>query len=439
MNARDVVSTKRDGGALDDAQIDWFLRGYVAGEIPDYQASALLMAIYVHGMSDAELEAWTRAMLASGTRYDLSRLERRRADKHSTGGVGDKVSIPLAPAVAACGVAVPMISGRGLGHTGGTLDKLESIPGLRTDLSADELRRLVEELGFAFAGQTDDVVPADKKLYALRDVTGLVASTPLIASSILSKKLAEDVEALVLDVKFGTGAFLTDRARGAELARTMVRLAGRMGLAATAYQTCMDRPLGRTVGHAIEIAESLDCMRGAGPPDLRELVCLLGGEMLAMVGVVPGPDAGHDRIAAVLDDGAALELFQRGVERQGGDPACCEDPSRLPQAPDRATWRAPRAGTMFYADVRELGLAVSALGGGRLALGAPIDPAVGLRMIRRAGEDLREGEAVVELSHRGGRGLDEALEHVGRAIGFGPPTELAPLVLARIEARPEGR
>ena len=433
-DAREIIRVKRDGGELTEGQIRDFLTGYVAGDIADYQASALLMGIFVRGMTDDELAHWTRAMLESGDVFRFDGLDRPPADKHSTGGVGDKVSIPLAPAVAACGVAVPMVSGRGLGHTGGTLDKLESIPGFRTNLDEADFQRCLERTGCALGGQTATLVPADGKLYALRDVTGLIESIPLIASSILSKKLAEGIDALVLDVKYGSGAFLADRRQGAELGRTMVRLAGQMGLRSTAYQTCMERPLGRAIGHSIEIEESIDCLRGAGPPDLRELVCLLGGEMLAMVGRADDPADGHDRISRALDTGAAMEVFRRVVMEQGGDPRCLDDPTHLPAAPDREVFRAPSGGQLAYGDVRELGLACVALGGGRRALDDAIDPGVGLRVLRRAGEEVDAGDELFEILHRGGHGLVEARTHLERALTIGEPAELPPLVLARLEA-----
>jgi pyrimidine-nucleoside phosphorylase len=430
---RDILTTKRDGAALDDSQIRAFIDGYVAGDVPDYVASALLMAIFAHGMEDAELVAWTGAMLRSGDVFSFPELDRPLVDKHSTGGVGDKVSIPLAPAVAACGAAVPMVSGRGLGHTGGTLDKLEAIPGFRTDLSRADFARCLAATGVALGGQTEELVPADRKLYALRDVTGLIESVPLIASSILSKKLAEGISGLVLDVKFGSGAFLTDRRRGAELARTMLRVASEMGLRAVAYQTCMDRPLGRTVGHAIEVRESVECLRGGGPPDLRALVCTLGGEMLALAGIAGGPGRGSDLVRAALDDGRAFDVFLRVVEAQGGDPRAIEDPDRLPSAPDVDLFRAERSGALHYADVRGLGRTVAALGGGRVRLGDQIDHSVGLRVLHRAGDEVAEDEALYELHHRGGRGLEEARRHLAAAVSIGPPSELPPLVLARLE------
>ena len=432
MNVPRLIATKRDGGELSDAEIQAFLEGYVAGEIPDYQAAALLMAVFHRGMGARELATFTRAMLESGAVLAFPEVARSKADKHSTGGVGDKVSIPLAPAVAACGVAVPMVSGRGLGHTGGTLDKLEAIPGFRTDVPTEDFARRLDDTGVVLAGQTAELVPADKLLYALRDVTATVESIPLIASSILSKKLAEGIDALVLDVKFGSGAFLREPERGAELARTMVALAGSMGLPTVAYQTSMTRPLGETVGHALEIEESLACLGGGGPADLRELVCLLGGEMLAQVAAAADPDEGSARIAAVLDDGSARALFARVVEQHGGDPRAVDDPVLLPQAPDREVVVAREAGALRYADVRAVGLAVAALGGGRRVKEDVIDPAVGLRVLAPEGGAVEVGQPLFELHHRGGRGLAEARAELDRAVLIGDGSEPAPLVLDRI-------
>jgi len=432
MDVRSVLATKRDGGALSREEIEFFLEGYVGGSIEEFHASALLMAIYVHGMQPAELSDWTRAMLHSGGTIDLAGLDRPTADKHSTGGVGDKASFPLAPAVAACGVCVPMISGRGLGHTGGTLDKLESIPGLRTQLDEAEFRAAVEEVGACIAAQTEDLVPADRKLYALRDVTGLVSSIPLIASSILSKKLAEGAASLVLDVKFGTGAFLPDVAVGRQLAETMIALAGEMGVPARALQTAMDRPLGRAVGHALEIEESLACLRGEGPADLRALVCALGGEMLAMSRVADDAESGAARIARALDDGSALERFERLCVRQGASPGVWIDASGDPARTAREELCATQAGALRFLDLRELGLALVDLGGGRKRLADAIDPGVGFVFHATAGDALAKGDAICTIHHRGGRGLEAAKARLASAFEVGAPFEPTPLVLARL-------
>ncbi|MBZ0236352.1 MAG: thymidine phosphorylase, partial [Deltaproteobacteria bacterium] len=315
----ELIRAKRDGEALSADELRGFIAGVTDGSIPDYQVAAMLMAIYFRGMSDDELAAWADAMVRSGDVLDLSAIARAKIDKHSTGGVGDKISIPLAPAVAACGVAVPMVSGRGLGHTGGTLDKLESIPGFRVDLDTARFAQLVDELGVCLIGQTARVAPADKRLYALRDVTGTIESIPLIASSIMSKKLAEGIDGLVLDCKVGTGAFMKD----ADRARALCAAIRAIGHAADKRVTCvltdMDAPIGLAVGNALEIAESIEVMRGRGPADTRELTVVLGGEMLVLARVASSSEDGQRRVAAALDDGSALAVFRAIVAAQGGD------------------------------------------------------------------------------------------------------------------------
>ena len=428
MDPRDLLTIKRDGGALSGAQSAEFLSAYAAGEVADYHAAVLLTSIFIHGMEDEELTGWTRGMIATGTTLSFD-SDRPIVDKHSTGGVGDKVSLPLAPALAACGCSVPMISGRGLGHTGGTLDKLESIPGLRTEFQAEELQGLLDQAGFFIAAQTDDLVPADKLLYALRDVTGLVASPPLISSSILSKKLAEGLDALVLDVKVGSGSFLTTPEAANEVTRRMHVIAADFDLPMTIFRTSMEGPLGATVGHALEVAESLECLRGGGPSDLRKLVVLLGGELLRLAGLAAEESEGQAKIEAALDGGAALAAFRSGVEAQGGDPAVVDDPSGLPAAPDRVEHNAPASGHMRFTDCAAIGRAVGALGGGRTHLGDEIDPAVGLVFTKRPGEAVEAGDPVCVIHHRGGRGLDEARAQLDDAFGVTDAQEVEPLVL----------
>jgi pyrimidine-nucleoside phosphorylase len=431
LDVRSIIATKRDGGRLSPAQIAEFMRGYVAGEITDYHASALLMAIFIHGMHEDELATWARAMLHSGRVMQFARIDRKKVDKHSTGGIGDKVSIPLAPAAAACGLAVPMISGRGLGHTGGTLDKLEAIPGFRTNLSAEEFERCLARTGAALGGQTEDLVPADRKLYALRDVTGLIESIPLIASSIMSKKLAEGLDALVLDVKFGSGAFIVERERGAVLAQAMLGLARSMNVRATAFQTCMSRPLGRAAGHALEMLECFDCLEGGGPSDLRELVCLQGGEMLRLAGLAKTLEDGQARIARSLDDGSARAVFAKVIVEQGGDARCLDDRSRLARAPRTTMLKAESDGHFAWRDLRAVGGAICALGGGRTKLGDAIDPAVGLVFVVDDGAHVRRGDELVEI-HHAERGLDQARALLLRSFEIGPPRALDPLVAERL-------
>ncbi|TAJ18705.1 MAG: thymidine phosphorylase [Planctomycetota bacterium] len=434
MDARAVLSKKRAGLELERVEIEGFVGAYARGELADYFASAFLMAVFVRGMSARETADLARAMLESGERWSFE-LGRPTADKHSTGGVGDKVSIPLAPAVAACGVAVPMVSGRGLGHTGGTLDKLEAIAGFRTGLSRAEFERALRRTGVAFGAQTEELVPADRKLYALRDVTGLIESVPLIASSIMSKKLAEGIGALVLDVKHGSGAFLPEKERGAELARAMLAIAKSFGLRAIAFPTYMGRPLGDTAGHELEIGESLECLRGRGPADLRELVCAFGGAMLQLAGAAATEADGRVRIARALDDGSALAVFERVVEEQGGDPKAL---ARWPDPAwkrERAPIAAPRAGWLRWTDVRALGWAIVDLGGGRRALGDRIDPFPGLVFPVREGARVERDQPVLEVQVRGARASEAVLARLRGAFAIEEqPFEPEPLVGAALEA-----
>jgi pyrimidine-nucleoside phosphorylase len=432
MDIRGVIATKTHGDVLSQEQIQFFIDGYVSGDIDEFQASSLLTSIYIHGMEEQELCDWTYAMLHSGRVVSLDGLPVPTSDKHSTGGIGDKTSIPLAPAVAACGVAVPMISGRGLGHTGGTLDKLESIPGFNTVLDEAKFRGAVEGPGVAFAAQTDDLVPADRKLYALRDITGLVSSIPLIASSIMSKKLAEGTQSLALDVKFGSGAFLPDVEQGHELGKTMIALAEDMGVRARVIQTAMDRPLGLAVGHTLEILESLECLRGAGPADLRELVCALGGEMLWMAGVVDATEAGEQRIGRALDDGSALERFESICENQGAQVGRWFDDRSDPEQMGREEWCATESGHLRFLDLRNVGYALVALGGGREDFEDEIDHGVGFLWHVQSGEKVDPGQCLCTIHHREGHGLAEAKNWLSRAVSVGPSFEPTPLLLARV-------
>ena len=428
MDPRELLAIKRDGGALSPEQSAEFLSAYTRGEIADYQAAVLLTSIFIHDMTDAELAGWARGMIKTGSTLSFE-TERPVVDKHSTGGVGDKVSIPLAPALVACGCCVPMISGRGLGHTGGTLDKLESIAGFKTEFTPDKLQELIDEAGFFIAAQTEDLVPADKLLYALRDVTGLVASPPLISSSILSKKLAEGLDALILDIKVGSGSFLTTAEAAADVRRRMGVIAADFDLPITIIQTSMAAPLGLTVGHALEIQESLECLRGDGPADLRELVELEGGELLRLAGLAVDRAAGRAKIAAALDDGSALEAFRRGVVAQGGDVSAIDEDDGLPKASDQEEYRSPEGGRFSFADCAAVGRAVSALGGGRRRLEDPIDHSVGLVFKRRAGEPVEKGDVLCVIHHNGGRGLAEARSQLDSALCVAESAEVEPLIL----------
>jgi pyrimidine-nucleoside phosphorylase len=393
MNAVELIERKRDGGRLSDSETQWLIRSYVDGSVADYQMAAMAMAIFLQGLDGDELAAWTLAMLRSGQVLDLGRVERPKIDKHSTGGVGDKVSIPLAPMVAACGVAVPMMSGRGLGHTGGTLDKLESIPGFRTSLDPAEFGRVLEQCGLVLAGQSETLVPADRKLYALRDATGTVPSIPLIASSIMSKKLAEDLDGLVLDVKVGSGAFMKDVPRARRLATTMIGIGRSHGVPVHAVLTAMDQPLGREVGNAAEIRESIDVLRGEGPPDLVELTLLLGERMLKLAGV----GGGRGALQQTIDSGAGFEKLLGVVAAQGGDPRTIEDPRLLPTARLRQTIPAPTAGVVNRCDALTIGVGAMRLGAGRERQEDSIDPAVGVTVHSKVGDRVGRGDPLATV------------------------------------------
>lgn len=421
MDAVEIIATKRDGRPLSEAQIRYFIAAYTRGDIPDEQAAALLMAIVLRGMNVDELAVWTDAMIASGERLDLSEIDAPTVDKHSTGGVGDKISLPLAPLVAASGAVDPMLSGRGLGHTGGTLDKLESIPGLRVDLSRAEFISVLKRVGCAICAAGPELAPADRKLYALRDVTATVESIPLIASSIMSKKIAEGTSALVLDVKVGSGAFLPELERARELAVTMVRLGAAHGVKTAALLTDMDTPLGRTAGNALEVAESLEVLRGDGPPDTRALTLELARTMLELVGL----DADCED---ALDSGAALGRFEAMVSAQGGDLS-----AGLPEAPERELVTAGRSGYLRRLDARAVGVAAWRLGAGRARKEDPVSPVAGVVCLKKPGDEVAEGEAVLELHAEDPGRFPRARAALEGALEIGPEApEPAPLVIERI-------
>jgi pyrimidine-nucleoside phosphorylase len=386
-----LIRKKRDGGVLDDAEIRAFVTGVTDGSIPDYQAAAMMMAIFWRGLSNGELATWADAMTRSGDVIDLSSIKRPKIDKHSTGGVGDKISIPLAPAVAACGVAVPMVSGRGLGHTGGTLDKLESIPGFRVDLSVDQFRKLTDELGVCLIGQTERIAPADRRLYALRDVTATVESLPMIASSIMSKKLAEGIDGLVIDAKVGRGAFMKTIEHARMLCGLMRTIATGGGKTITCVLTDMEAPIGRTIGNALEIRESIEVLRGGGPVDTRELTHVLGAEMLVLAGVAKDPADGKARIEKVLGDGSALEVFRRVVSAQGGDPRVCDSPGSVLAKPLHREELMLKPGKIVEIDSEALGIAALILGAGRRTKEESIDPSAGLVVDAYLGEVIEAG------------------------------------------------
>ena len=433
MRFVDVIARKRDGQGLSRDDIEMFVEGASDGSIPDYQASALLMAIVLRGMTADETAWLTDAMVRSGDRVDLSDIPGMKVGKHSTGGVGDKVSIVLAPLAAAAGVIVPKMSGRGLGHTGGTLDKLESIPGYRIDLTIDEFKRVLREVGTSIIGQTATLAPADKKLYALRDVTATVESIPLIAASVMSKKIAEGSNALILDVKCGDGAFMKDLDAARELAAAMVAIGAHHGVRTEACITDMDAPLGCAIGNAIEVRECIDTLKGGGPPDLTEVALRFAARMVVLAGLETAAPVAEARVRDALASGRALETFGRMIERQGGNRQVIDDPALLPSAPDRHAVTAPRGGYVTAVRAEAIGRASNLLGAGRTTVGDPIDHAVGVMMLARPGDRVAAGQPLLELHHRGGRGLDGALERCAEALIIGdeaPPRR--PKVLAEV-------
>jgi pyrimidine-nucleoside phosphorylase len=401
MNPQDIIRHKRDGGELARAEIEFFARGVVTGEFADYQASALLMAIYWRGMSEAEQAALTQAMLRSGALLDFSDIDKPKADKHSTGGVGDKTSLLIAPIVAACDVCVPMISGRGLGHTGGTLDKLEAIPGYRVRLTVEEFRAILGRVGYAMMGQTAEIAPADRKLYALRDATATVEAIPLIVASIMSKKLAAGLDALVLDVKTGTGAFMREEDRARELARALVATGNGAQVRTEALLTDMSQPLGRAVGHALEVVECLELLRDEGHERARPVLDLsleLSARMVALAGREQTLEAARARVRRALDSGAALECFRANVAAQGGDARVCDEPALLSVSGLRAVKvESPRAGFVTQVEATEIGFAVASIGGGRVRVEDEIDPAVGYLADARHGDEVHAGDALGTL------------------------------------------
>ena len=426
-DAVELIRVKRDGGRLADSDIRWLIAAYTLGDIADEQMSALLMAIYFNGLDSAELQAWTDAMISSGERLDLTGLSAPTTDKHSTGGVGDKVSLVLAPLVASCGAAVPQLSGRGLGHTGGTLDKLEAIPGWRARLSNDEILTVLHTAGCVICAAGDGLAPADRKLYALRDVTGTVESIPLIASSIMSKKIAEGTSSLVLDVKVGSGAFMPDLASARTLAETMVGLGNGHGVRTSALLTRMDTPLGRAVGNAVEVEEAVATLRGEGPQDLVAVTLALAAEMLRLAGITADP-------AAALADGRALSSYRAMIEAQGGDPD-----APLPAAPHTRVVTAGQAGWLTALDARAVGVAAWRLGAGRARKEDPVSASAGVICLVKPGEPVETGQPVLELRADDSARFERALAALAGAIEIGPrPPEPADPVLARIAAGEPG-
>lgn len=435
MRAVELIRRKRDGHPLADDDIAWLVQGIASGEVPHYQWAALLMAIVWRGLDPRETTALTRAMLESGIQVDLSHIPAPKVDKHSTGGVGDKTSLILAPIAAACGVVVPMVSGRGLGHTGGTLDKLEAIPGFRVHLNLQEFRDVLAACGLALAGQTDEIAPADRTLYALRDATATVESIPLITASILSKKLAEGIEGLVLDVKTGTGAFMTRLDDARALAQSLTAICRKLGTKVVALLTRMDQPLGYCVGNALEVQECIACLRGTGPADLMTLSVELAAEMIVLGRLAPTLEVARLRARQAIDDGSALDRLRSVIRAQGGDARVVDDVARLPKASCLLDVPAPRSGYLARLCARELGLITMRLGAGRARVDSAIDHAVGLVLRRKLGDRVQKGESLATIHARDPRQAQAAasnmLDHAF-TIGDEPPM-VEPLIIERLD------
>jgi pyrimidine-nucleoside phosphorylase len=418
MRAVDLIAKKRDGQSLTKDEIGFLVRGYTAGDIADYQMSALLMAIYLRGMSSDETVALTEAMLHSGTVLDLSDLSPRRVDKHSNGGVGDKTSLVIAPVVAAAGVLVPMISGRALAHSGGTLDKLESIPGFRTDLSLQEFRRVLDRVGVALIGQTVEIAPADKKIYALRDVTATVPSPPLMAASIMSKKMAEGISGLVLDVKVGSGAFLKDENESRALANTMIGIARGLGKDAVALVTDMNQPLGRAVGNSIEVIEAFETLKDRGPDDFKQLCRELSAEMLLLGAAASTLEEGRYQFDRLIASGAALDKMREIIESQAGDARVIDNYALLPGSRSKREVRAGSTGFVSRIDTEQIGRASMLLGAGRVRLDSPIDYGVGIVVNARIGDEVASGSVIATIHYNESQAADEAEDLVVRAYAI---------------------
>ena len=435
MIAQHIIVRKRNGEELGEQELTEFLRAYADGEIPEYQMAAFLMAVYFRGMTARELAVLAEVMLRSGVVFDLSHLKAARVDKHSIGGVGDKVSLILAPLVAALDVYVPMMSGRGLGHTGGTVDKLEAIPGFTTELPLEQFRRQLQELKCALISPTEAIAPLDRKLYALRDVTGTVESIPLIASSIMSKKLAEGINGLVLDIKRGNGSFMPELDQGLQLARTMIDIGEHHDCRTVALVTAMDRPLGFAVGNALETEEAIMTLRGEGPPDLVHVTLALAAEMLVLAGVAARPGEGYTLARSALEDGRAADLMRRVIEAQGGNPNVIDDAALLPQAELRVVLSAESDGFVGEMDVRAIGEAAVAMGAGRVALDSTIDPAVGFHITAKPGDSVAAGQPLATIFGRTTESAEQARQALRTAMPIVPvQLEALPLVSHRVTA-----
>ncbi len=436
MNSREIIRKKRDGGTLTREEMEFFLKGYLDGAVADYQMSAFLMAVCFRGMGDEETTVFTDVMLRSGKIVDLSGISGTKVDKHSTGGVGDKVSLILAPTVAACGVPVPMVSGRGLGHTGGTLDKLESIPGFRTDLTLDEYRSVIAETGLVLAGQTSEIAPADKRMYALRDVTATVESVPLIAGSIMSKKLAEGIDALVLDVKTGRGAFMRTEEEAIALARTLIAVGKKFGKRSLGFVTDMNQPLGYAVGNWLEVVECIDCLQGRDVPDLMEVTLVLGGAMVFLGKKAKSIEEGMAMCRERIADGSAWKKFRENIRRQGGDASFVENPGKYPKSKCQLQIKSSSTGDIDSIDALEIGFVSIMLGAGRLAVDDRVDPKAGILFHKKVGDSVSPGDALATLYGDDQTRLEGASRRAQKAFNIATePSVLPPLIHSMVDER----
>lgn len=434
MTVNEIIRKKRDGNVLSSDEMKFIINGYVNGAVPDYQVAAFLMAVYFRGMNKEETAEFTRLMLHSGDVVDLSHVPGIKVDKHSTGGVGDKISLPLAPIVAACGVPVPMISGRGLGHTGGTLDKLESIPGFTTNLSIDEYKQVIAEIGIVMVGQTKEIAPADKKMYALRDVTGTVECIPLIAGSIMSKKLAEGIDALVLDVKTGRGAFMQSYEQSVELAQALVGIGTSFGKETLGFITDMNQPLGYAIGNWLEMVESVECLRGRNVPDVMELTYVLGGAMVMLGKKAESLAEGIERCKEVVRNGKAYEKFLQMVKRQRGDISFIEHPEKYPQPKYAETITASTSGVISAIDSLELGFSGIMLGAGRTTVDDVIDPKAGIVLRKKVGDAVVQGELIAEIYTDKKEIVEQTVQRVKNAFTIATtPPKRSPLIISVVD------
>ncbi|HMA01706.1 MAG TPA: thymidine phosphorylase [Gemmatimonadaceae bacterium] len=436
MLAIRLIEKKRDGGRIEPGEWRALLGAYMTGHVPDYQMAAFLMAAYLRGLDRDEAVALTESMLRSGSALDLHTMTAPRIDKHSTGGVGDKVSLVLAPLAAAVGIVVPMVSGRGLGHTGGTLDKLDAIPGFRSDLTLTQARTQLERIGCVLLGQTSELAPADRRLYALRDATATVESIPLLAASIMSKKLAEGLTGLVLDVKRGSGSFFQALEREVELAQLMIALGAAHGCPVVSLMTAMDRPLGRACGNALETEEAIHALHGEGPPDLMEVTYALGAEMMMLGAMVDDRATARDRLESAIASGAAADKLKEIIEAQGGNPAVVDDPALMPQAEAIELFRASRRGFVAQIEPRAVGRGITSLGGGRTTMADTIDPAVGFVITAKPGDWVESGEAIASVFARDEAGLRAGAAALREAIRIADEAEPPlPLISHRVTAQ----